>query len=209
MPDLYFDPYDKENNDFILYVAEFEMEKEDLFHLKNLYKMIQEWLTLNQFYSVDNDEMNDPKSRDLNIESLYFQRILQSGNSEHHIWWRVHKIPRGNKYYKYYLKFDYQTLNMASKEITVRGQKIKSNYGDVILRCKAYLMIDYKKEWRNHPILKHFQRLFLQYIYKKQIDYLKTDLWVTTYKLQDVIKQYLNMKTPYDMPRPFHTEGGV
>ncbi|MGV8162758.1 MAG: hypothetical protein ACP5N2_05510 [Candidatus Nanoarchaeia archaeon] len=206
MPDLAFDPSDTE---FVRFIAEFEIEKEDLFHLKNLYKMIQEWLALNQFYSVDSYEVLDPKKRDLNIETLYFQRVLQEGSNEHHIWWRTHKIPRQNKYYKYYMKIDMQTLNMKSKEITVRGQKIKSNFGDVIIRCKAYLMLDYKKEWRKDWFLKHVQKMFWQYIYKKQIDYLKMDVWVTTYKLQDLIKQYLAMKTPYDMPRSFHPEGGV
>ncbi|MFA6073698.1 MAG: hypothetical protein WC758_06285 [Candidatus Woesearchaeota archaeon] len=209
MPDLSFNPHD---SDFALFnrkIAFFELEKEDLFHLKNLYKMIQEWLALNEFYSVDSYDVMDPKTRDNNIETLYLQKILQAGNSEHHIWWRVHRIPRDNKYYKYYMRVDFQTLNMNSKEITIRGQKIKSNFGDIIIRCECYLSLDYKKEWRNHPFLKHVQRLFWQYIYKKQIDYLKMDVWVTTYKLQDTIKQYLNMKTPYDMPRSFHPEGGV
>lgn len=206
MPDLKFDP----NDSLTWEIANFEVEKEDVFHLKNLYKMIQEWLDLNFFYSVDQSTIaSDPRSRDKNIETLYFQRILQDGKSEHHIWWRVHKIPRQNKYYKYYMKLDFQTLNMGTKEVTIRGEKIKTNQGDIIIRCKCYLVIDYNHEWRNHWFLKHFQRLFLQYIYKKQIDYLKTDVWLTTYKLQDVIKQYLNMKTPYDMPRPFHNEGGV
>jgi len=209
MPDLNYTPYDSDSDLYIRQVAFFEIEKEDLFHLKNLYKMIQEWLALNQFYSVDSDNVIDPKTRDTNIETLYFQRILPEGSSEHHIWWRTHKIPRGNNYYKYYMKLDFQTLNMKSKEITVRGQKIKSNFGDVIIRCKCSLVLDYKKEWRNHWFLKHVQKLFLQYIYKKRVDYLKMDVWVTTYKLQDVIKQYLSMKTPYDMPRSFHPEGGV
>lgn len=208
MPDLKFNPKDEE---YTKEVAFFEIEKEDIFHLKNLYKMMQEWLSLNQFYSVDNDYGNepDPKKRDSNIETLYFQRVLQDGKSEHHIWWRTHKIPRQNKYYKYYLKVDIQTLNMGSKEITVRGEKIKTNQGDVIIRCRAFLVLDYRHEWRKHWFLKHFHHLFLQYFYKKQIDYLKTDVWLTTYKFQDVIKQYLSMKTPYDMPRPFHNEGGV
>ena len=201
MPDLNFDP---SNSDFVLFVAEFEVEHEDVFHLKNLYKLIYEWLIMHDFYSSDSNSKKDDK-----IENFYWQRILQNGNSEHHIWWRTHHIPRNNNYYKYFLKFDFQTLNMGKTEVMVRGKKMSTNSGDVILRCKAYVMLDYKREWRDHPFLKHVHRWFLKYYYKKHVDFLKTELWVTTYKLQDTIKQYLSMKTPYEMPDPYHPERGV
>ena len=184
-----------------LFVAEFEIEHEDVFHLKNLYKLIQEWLPMNGFVSIDGD---DDKP-----ETLYWQRVLPNGNNEHHMWWRTHKKPWNNNYYKYYLKLDYQTLNMGKSEVTHKGQKLGTNKGDLILRCKAYLILDYKKKWRNHSMLKYLEKFFIKKIYKKEIDMLKTDLWVTTYKLQDAIKQYMKLKNPYEMQKPFHPELGL
>ena len=198
MPDLDFDINDK---DHVWKIAEFEVEHEDVFHMKNLYKLIHEWFKMNSFVSVD--------SGDEKIETLYFEKILGNGNSEHHIWWRAHHMPQNSQYFKYYLKFDFQTLNMGKKEITHEGVKVKTNVGDVIMRCGAYLVIDYKKTWRNNNLTRRFYKLFLRYFYRNQIEYYKTDIWVKTYNLQDTIKQYLNLKTPNVMPKPFHNERGI
>jgi hypothetical protein len=197
MPDAKFDPTDTAHN---LYVGEFEIEHEDIYHLKNLYKLVYDWFQIYDFVSLENDDKP---------ETLYLQRVLQDGKLEHHIWWRFHKVPNKNDYFKYFIKFDYQTLNMGKTDITARGQKISTNKGDVIIRCKAYLMLDYKHQWRRHPILKHIHNWYIKRIYKKQIDYLKTDLWVTLYKLQDVIKQYMKLKNPYELTKPFHPELGI
>lgn len=198
MPDLKFEPWEPLYN---IEVAWFEIEKEDVFHMKELYKLIHDWFILNKF--VDLEENGE------NIETYYFQRDLPSGNSEHHIWWRAHKIPKENNYYKYYLKLDYQTLNMGKAEVTHKGVKMKTNMGDVVIRVRSFIMLDYKKEWRNHPILSAFHSYFIKRFYKKQIDFLKEDLWVQTYNLNDVIKDYLKLKTSKEMPKPFHPQGGL
>jgi hypothetical protein len=205
MPDINFDPTDEEYNP---YVAEFEIEKEDVFHMKNLYKMIYDWLLLHEFYPVRTGELDKDDDK---FETLYLQKLLQNGNTEHIIWWRAEHTPRDSKFYKFFLRIDYITLNMGSKEVTIKGQKQKTNAGDIIIRGRSYLMLDYQKQWRTHPLLKipivHWW--FFRHVYAKQIDFLKTDLWVTTYKLHDAIKQYLDMKTPYELPKPFHPPGGL
>lgn len=195
MPDLNFNPSDKEH---VMQMAKWEIEHEDVLHLKNLYKLAHNWLMTHNFKSIDFD--------DDKIETLYFEKVNANGNKEHHIWWRTHHIPDGSKYFKYFLKLDFQTLNMGKQETVYKGNKLKSNMGDVIMRCESYLMIDYKRLWRDHPIMKYFYKQFLIYVYRNQIDYYKTDLWIKTYKLQDVIKQYLNLKTPEKMPEYFYDQ---
>lgn len=198
MPDLNFDPTDELRNKF---VAEFEIEHEDVFHLKNIYKLIHEWFGLYGFVGLDTDNEK--------FETLYWHRVLSNGNVEHHIWWRAHHKPKDTKFYKYFLKLDFQTLNMGKKKVTHKGQQISTNEGDLILRCKSYLMLDYDGAWRKHWFLKHFDTWFINRIYKQKIDFLKTDLWVKTYKLQDAIKQYMKLKNPSEMPKPFHEELGL
>lgn len=184
----------------VIEVAWWEIEHEDVFHLKQLYKLIYEQFGLFGFKSIENDKF---------IETLYWQRILGNGNMEHHIWWRAQNIPADSPYCKYFWKLDYQTLNMGKHEINHNGVKIKTNKGNVILRFKAFLILDYKKEWRNHWLLKLFEPYFIKRIYKNQIDFFKTDLWVKSYKLQDIIKQYMQLKTLSAMRKPFHDELGL
>jgi hypothetical protein len=198
MPDFALDPTDELHT---IEVAEFEIEHEDVFHLKNIYKLIHDWFGLYNFSAIDtNDER---------IETLYFERVLGNGLLEHHIWWRAHNIPKKNKYYKYFLKLDFQTLNMGKHEVTHKGVKVKTNKGNLILRCRSYVLLDYKMEWRNHPILRLFEGFFIKRIYKNQVDFLRSDLWIKTYKLHDVIKQYMQLKTSTVMPEPFHPELGL
>jgi len=197
MPDLKLDPADKLH---VRQIAMFEVEKEDVFHLKNLYKLIYDWFRINKLTSLENDEWP---------ETLYMQRVLGNGNLENHIWWRFHANHFKSNYYKYFIKFDYQTLNMGTSEMTHKGKKVKTNKGDVILRCTTYLMLDYNREWRDHPFLSFFEPFFIKRIMKHRVEELRTDLWVLTYKLQDTIKQYLKMKSPYEMTKPFHPELGV
>ena len=195
MPDLKFDPKDTEH---VIEIAKWEIENEDVLHLKNLYKLMHNWLITHKFFSIDT---NDDK-----IETLYFEKVKGDGAKEHHAWWRTHHFPNKSKYFKYYLKLDIQTLNTTKKETVYKGKKLKANMSDLILRCSAFLVIDPNHEWRNHPILKYFYKSFLKYIYSNQVEYYKTDLWLKAYKFQDVIKQYLNLKTPEEMPEYFYDQ---
>lgn len=191
-------------NDNDLPVAKFEIENEEVFHLKNLYKRIYEWLDDEGFVSVD---VGDDK-----IERFYLDRTLLSGNKEHHIWWRAIMEPRDNKFYRYFLKINYQTLNVKKMEIMHKGQKFGTNKGDVIIRVESWLQMDYQNEtdsWDNNSFLKLFKTWFKKRVYKEKIDWYKKDLYRSTYRLHTAIKQYLQLKMTDDWGRPFHPEKGV
>jgi hypothetical protein len=181
-------------------VAKFEIEYEETFHMKNLYKLIKEWLDVEGF---------KPYKERGEFEDLYFERITGSGAKEYHIWWRVYYVPYKSEYYRYFLKIDYQGLNMKSTEVMHQGQKFKTDKGDLILRVDAWLQLDYKDQWKDHPILKHFDEWFRKRLYKNKVELLKVDLYRIAYRLNNTIKQYLKLKTSYDMPKPFHPEKGV
>ena len=179
----------------------FEIEHEDVFHLKNLYKLVHEWLGDEDFLSVDT---NDDK-----CESLYLDRTKDTNEKEHHVWWRCIQIPRGNSYYRYFLKIDWQTLYMKTIEIMHQGQKFKTNKGDVIIRIEAWLQLDYQDKWRKNPILRIFDRWFRERFYLEEIKKYRHDLYLNTFRLHQTIKQYLQLKAPVDWGRPFHPARGV
>jgi hypothetical protein len=191
-----------EEND--ISVSSFEIEHEDVFHLKNLYKRMYEFLVDEGWLAADGG--------DTLYETLYWERQRANESQEHHIWWRCYRIPEGNRYYAYFLKIDYQTLNMRKIEVMHKGQKFGTNKGDVILRISSYLLPDYNNEWKKEKsgILGYFDYWFRKRIYKQEIDSYKKDCYAATYRFHTMIKQYLQFKpTVADWGRPFHPEKGI
>jgi len=187
---------DPDHNILVSYV---EIENEETFHMKNLYKMIHDWLPEEGFVSIYDDD---------NPEVFYLERILGTGAKEHRIWWRCLRTPGKSGYYRYFLKIDFMTLNMKSIEVMHQGHKMKTDRGDCIIRIWAYLQLDYDRKWRE-GLLKRLDPLFRHRIYKAQIEAYRVDLYKTIYRLQNVIKQYLKLKTVYEMPKPFQPEKGL
>jgi hypothetical protein len=182
--------------------TKFEIEHEEVFHLKNLYKLVHEWLGDEGFVSTDDTE-------DDKFETLYMDTTKESGDKEHHVWWRTVQVPRGNKYYRYFLKIDWQTLNMKRAEIMHKGQKFSTNKGDVILRIEAWLQLDYQDKWEKSTLLRFFDTWFRRRFYLEQVKSYRHDLYLTAFRLHTIIKQYLQLKAPVDWGRPFHPVRGV
>lgn len=141
--------FDKDDKDHNILVSRLEIENEETFHMKNLYKLIHDWLFEEGFKTI----YDDPE--DENPEILYLERILGTGVKEHRIWWRCLRAPGNSKYYRYFLKIDWTTLNMKSIEVMHQGHKMKTDRGDCIIRIWAYLQLDYMhgegKGFQDHP----------------------------------------------------------
>ncbi|MFH0870178.1 MAG: hypothetical protein V1866_03920 [archaeon] len=180
--------------------AKFELETQDVLHLKKLYKRIYEWVIDEGFESSYGDKYP---------EILYLDRAFSDGSGEHHIWWRATLTPKKNSYYRYFLKIDYQTLNGSKTEVMHKGQKFKANKVNVILRIEAWLQLDYKNNWQDNAILRHFEQWFRERFFLDKMYSYKRDLYRTVYKLNSAIKQYLQFKSPYDWGQAFHAEKGI
>ncbi len=181
--------------------TKYEITHRDVFHLKNLYKLIHEWLVDEDFKAADT---NDDK-----FEYMYLDRTIASGEKEHIIWWRAVDNPRGNNYYRYFIKIDWQTLYVKKIEIMHKGHKFKTNNAEVSLKVEAWLQLDYQDKWKNSPLLSFFDRWFRERFYLENIKKYKDDLYVTAFRLHNTIKQYVQMKMPVDWGRPFHPPRGV
>ncbi|MGV8140892.1 MAG: hypothetical protein ACP5NW_00460 [Candidatus Woesearchaeota archaeon] len=190
-------------------VAKMNVENEETFHLKNLYKLLYSWLDEEGFSDIYDERIGVGGSG--NPETFYLERISGTASKEHRIRWRCIRKPSGSTYYRYYLKMDWTTLNMKSIEVMHQGYKMKTDRGDVIISIEAWLQLDYDQEWDKSSFLSRpfIQRLFRHRIYKEQVESYKVDLYKTAYRLQNTIKQYLKLKTLYEMPKPFHPEKGL
>jgi len=181
--------------------AAFEIENEQTFHLKELYKYIHDFMYKDEdFVSYWGDDKP---------EILYFEKQHPNGLREHHVWWRLYKYPEGNKYLRYLFKIDFQTLAMGKKEVIKNGQKFKMDKGDIIIRIQAYLQLDYNDDWQKHWLLKNFDHLFRNRIYRQQIHYQREELYKKAYYIQNKIKQYLQLAMPEKIEASFQPAKGL
>jgi hypothetical protein len=190
---------DPSNTIYNIKVVQFEVEYEEVFHLKELYKRIKDWTGEWNYKSVD-DDLGE-------VESLYFERVLPSGALEHHIWWRFEK--KFNNMIKFFIKFDYQTLNANKVEVMHKGKKANTNKLDLIIRVEGWIIIDNKHEFRKHWLFRYFEHWFFKRWYRKEIEAYKKRLWFEVYHLEDTIKHYLTLNTRDELAESFHPQKGL
>ena len=63
---------------------------------------------------------------------------------------------------------------------------------------------DYKNQWKKHWLLKHFLELYEKRIFSHEFHKREKELWREAYRLQGVIKKYLDLKIFVPTPEPFH-----
>lgn len=185
-----------------IWTASWELEYEDVFHFKNLYKQMHEFLV--------EEGWTDPDDGKDKWEHFYFERTVPaSGKKEHRIWWRVQHIPAESDYVRYFMKIDFRTLNMGTTETMYKGNKYKTWKGNPNITCEAWLQLDYKNKWDNHALLKHFDKFFRERVYRPYWEDHKLILYRKCYKFQRTVKKFLDLKTPVKEPKLFRPEGGI
>lgn len=196
MPNLVFDPADEANNQLI---HQFEVEYEDVFNLWNLYNEAYRWLRDNEFEDTD--------THDSQFETLYHHKIGSEGSVQHRIWWRTEHTPLDSKYFKYFIKVDFRTINMSTVQVERKGKQVQANKGDVIIRVESYLMLDAFRTWRDSSwsyFHSFFKRRFAERINEEQVQVYKLST-----DFQATLKNFLEMKNPSPQTEPFHPRDGV
>jgi len=166
---------------------------------------------MNRFYEDLHDWLKEHGWTDWedkwdHYETFYLEKIDKGGFKEVWIKWRPHRIPEKNSYYRYWLDLDFHCIALKDTEIVKEGKKLKVQKGEVELFVTAIMELDYKGEWSNHPILKFFNKLFPERIFKKEIfGEHKRELYREAYELQNYIKQWFKMKRhlPYEETKSF------
>jgi len=186
--------------------AQFRVKFKDIFHLKQFYIAMREWLKEYGWYGVTYKQKPDKDY----WETLYLERIFPEGFKEMWIYWRLQKIPTersANSYYKYHLDVDYHILYMFPAEVIRDGKKLKVNKGECEIKVYSYVEFDYKGEWSRHPILRFFNKLFPQRIFRKDLyDDHKMELYREVYTMQAFMKKWFKLKSflPYEEVPAFH-----
>jgi len=179
--------------------VQFEVDFAGTFHMKSLYKRIHEWFDEWDYHSED--DVGE-------CENLFYETVNDKGQSHNHIWWRYKKNTNSD-FVQYYVKFDYHIMYISPKEIMQDGQKLKTNDCNIVFRVQGWVIFDPDHKLRSHWLTKIFSdRWFMKRWYKEKVDFHKKQLWFEVYNLEDMIKQFLEIKTVHEQPDMYHAVKG-
>jgi hypothetical protein len=159
----------------------FELEREGVVKFKPIYEAIYLFLKDNGY--------EHPKGGD-KIEDLYWERWVQSGHKEQHIWWRAKKD--ATPYIRYLIEINFQTLLGSPSEIAHNGKKVKGEFMDLIIRVECLLQWDMDNKLED-GIFQNFKNLFFSKLYKDELNFHKGEVAKMGQNLQKVIKHMLDM----------------
>lgn len=175
--------------------AKFEIEVEYVHHLKELYKRVHLWL--------DEEGFKDFNGRG-DYETLYWQRDLPNGLTEHHIWWRAYKHPgmegKPQTQFTWFLKFNYQTIAVSKAEKMHKGKKWKMFQSNTIMRFEGHLITNFDEGFDNTFFLKGLKERWKKWIYKDRMKYFEDAFVGKLVELQDEIKAFLELRKGQETP---------
>ncbi len=180
-------------------VARYRVKYKDIFNMTQYYKDLHFWLA--EYGWTDLEDNSE------HYETFYLEKVDSGGAKEILIRWRPYKIPQKNSYYRYWLDFDFHCVGLKGTEVVREGKKLKVHKGEVELYVTAFMDLDYKGEWSHHPILRFFNKIFPERIFRKDlfVDH-KKELYREAYALQNWIKQWFKLQRylPYEESKSFH-----
>ncbi len=193
----------------VMRAAYWRIKHKDVFHMKNLYIMMYEWL-VEQGWSERDEEFP---------EISYLQNEAAQGGTELWIFWRCEKdpfkgrAPHGySKFFKWRIRVDFHVILLKDIEVMHQGQKYKTNSGEVEMKIWAEQHLDPEGDWDKHPFLRNWINIFRGRLLKEEAETLKLELYREAYRLQDAVKTYLKLKRWYPEPEEmgmFFPVGGV
>lgn len=189
-----------------------KVKYKDIFHIKEYYMGLHEWLLENGWKDVEGDGEH--------WESYYGERLSQGGEKEIWIWWRMVKTPTDtpsgsfktskgtNEKWAaltYYLDLDFHFLNILPTEVVRDGKKLPAHKGEVEMIIRAYMNEGYKDAFDKSSLLKEIKGLFAHRWYSNTATIRQKQLYQEVYALQNFIKQWFKLKRymPYEEARSF------
>jgi hypothetical protein len=137
----------------------------------------------------------------------HHQKALHRGGTEIWAWWRLRKFPinKNGGYYQYTLDIDFHAMYLEKQEILHQGKKIKVDKGEIEIIFRPKLVrTEMAKSWAKHWFLKHVQEIYERRVIEQDLDKWHKELWRESYRLQGVVKAYLNLRNFIPVPEQFH-----
>ncbi|MFH1182541.1 MAG: hypothetical protein V1702_06285 [Candidatus Woesearchaeota archaeon] len=187
-------------------IPELEVIYRGMFVMQPLYRVIRKWLIENEFYANTSDGKGDP-SMESSMEQLYLERrgtAHKATEREWRIWWRTEKpVDRQGKsrYYKYHLDINFNVIQGVDMEVMREGKKEIVQFGELRLMIEPYIEL---QEMSKHPLIGYIDYFFRTRIIKKNLEEHRKMLYQDSYRLQSMIKKYLEMMSYMPEEETFH-----
>lgn len=174
-----------------LYAGKVEVKFIGALHLRNLYKMLHDWVVEHEYTHTRHD-YDFP-------EELYWESRSQPTGSEIWVWWKGHYYPEENPFYRRVLRIDLHSVRMKDIEIMQENKKYAVQWAEFKVTVHGLLETDYEKKWEKSPFLKLFYKIFIERIMWKDLQKRKQEVLKDMYNLQAAVKQFYDTKH-FDVP---------
>jgi hypothetical protein len=156
-------------------IEQMRLTYEGLFSVRELYKMITEWLEEKGYdqKEVKNTEVVKP-------EGKYIEIMIEP--------WKKY-----TDYVKSIIKLRMIFSDIKEVEVEKDGVKVKLNQGKAQFVFDAHLVSDYENRWEAKPTFFFIRTLFDKYFYKPVMSGYRTQLKEYTMDLHSRIKAFLNL----------------
>lgn len=155
------------------------------FHYKYFYIHAYDWIKEYGWQSLTGDDK---------IEEMYGEEHEPGPVRKIWIWWRLQK-DAGNSYYRYFMNVTFFGFGIKNVDMVKDGKKMWCQKGEINIMIKPWIEIDYGNKWANHPILKHFHKLYKERIIKNDIIAREAQLLKEAYLFHGMLKKTLELYT--------------
>lgn len=149
-----------------------------LFDISDLYKEIKSWLDHKGY----GDENSDFK------EETYVER-LKGDSKQIEVKWICEK--EASDYSKNKITITFFVVGLSDAETDWKGKKIKTNQGEIEINISSELITNASGKWDPNSLMK---KIYEKLIVKDRIQNEMIELYKDTYKLQDTIKTFLELR---------------
>jgi hypothetical protein len=150
-----------------------------IFHFDGLMKTVRNWI-VNQGY-------------EFHEKGLKHKIPSPKGAEQEFEWWGWRKV---NSYIKFHVDVWLKFNHLHDVEVVRDGKKEKLQSSTFQIEISGRCELDWSNRFGGSRFLQALADFYDKYITNKDVDTVYTDqLYYRLYKLQQVIKQYLNMET--------------
>lgn len=173
----------------------------DIFHMKDLYEMMHEWV-LEEGFTDDNGDGKDA------FETFYWERRKPGTTGKDFIiWWRLRKDI--NAWWTYLLNIEFVGIHVENTEIMYEGHKLKLNKGEIDIFISPICVLDISGMWKGGTIFDSFIKPFRLRMIKKDASWHKREIEDYASRLQMTIKDFLDLKQFEHRGQPLHGTKGL
>lgn len=169
-----------------IYVGKVEAKYIGALHMRNLYKMMHDWVVEKEYAHTRHD-YDFP-------ETNYWESRHSPTGSEIWVWWRCHFAPEENKFYRRTLRMDLHAVRLKNVEIIQNNKKYSVQWAEFKVIIHGLLETDVGKKWQKNPFMNFFYKIFVERIMWRDLMKRKKEVLIDMYDLEGQVKDFYNTK---------------